>query len=228
MSKILDLIRRIGDTDLTVLLQGETGTGKKLLAEAIHRASARRDRPFVTVDCAALPDSLLESELFGHRKGAFTGATQDRVGLLEEANGGNDLPRRDRQGRASRCSGASCTCSIRARVRPVGATSYLRLDVRVVCATSCPDLRQRGGRGAFLKDLYYRLNDISIEVPPLRERRDDILLLAGWFVETFAGQTRTEDRVDVGRPSGAPARPRLAGQRARAGEGDPPRRDPRG
>ncbi len=188
MIALLELIRRIGDTDLTVLLQGETGTGKKLFAHAIHRASARRNRPIVTVDCAALPDSLLEAELFGYRKGAFTGATQDRNGLLAEAAGGTIfLDEIDKSGITVQRRFLHLLDS--GEIRPVGSTSYLRLDVRIICATSCPDLRSEVAEGRFLKDLYYRLNDISIEIPPLRDRHDDILLLAGCFVESFAAQS---------------------------------------
>ncbi len=187
MLKILDLIRRIGDTGLSVLLQGETGTGKKLLAHAIHRAGGRRNRPFVTVDCAALPETLLEAELFGYRKGAFTGAVQDRTGLLAEAAGGTVfLDEIDKTGLNVQRRFLHLLDS--GEIRPVGSTSYLRLDVRIVCATSSPDLRSEVSEGLFLKDLYYRLNDISIEVPTLRERREDILLLAGCFVEMYAGQ----------------------------------------
>lgn len=188
MIALLELIRRIGDTDLTVLLQGETGTGKKLFAHAIHRASARRGHPIVTVDCAALPDSLLEAELFGYRKGAFTGATQDRNGLLAEAGGGTIfLDEIDKSGLTVQRRFLHLLDS--GEIRPVGSTSYMRLDVRIICATSCPDLRTEVAEGRFLKDLYYRLNDISIEIPPLRDRRDDILLLAGCFVESFAAQS---------------------------------------
>jgi DNA-binding NtrC family response regulator/tetratricopeptide (TPR) repeat protein len=187
MIALLELIRRIGDTDLCVLLQGETGTGKKLFAHAIHRASARRGRPIVTVDCAALPDSLLEAELFGYRKGAFTGATQDRNGLLAEATGGTIfLDEIDKSGISVQRRFLHLLDS--GEIRPVGSTSYMRLDVRIICATSCSDLRTEVAEGRFLKDLYYRLNDISIEIPPLRDRHDDILLLAGSFVESFAAQ----------------------------------------
>jgi DNA-binding NtrC family response regulator/tetratricopeptide (TPR) repeat protein len=185
MLGILELVRKVAGSDLTVLLQGETGTGKKLLAEIVHRAGHRCDRPFVTVDCAALPDSLLESELFGHRKGAFTGAAADRVGLLEEANGGTIfLDEIDKAGLSVQRRFLHMLDS--GEVRPVGATSYKRLDVRVVCATSCPDLRQEVAAGRFLKDLFYRLNDIAVTLPALRERPDDIVLLAEWFAERSA------------------------------------------
>ncbi len=187
MIRILDLVGKVGDSDLSILLQGETGTGKKLFAHAIHRASARRDRPIVTVDCAALPETLLEAELFGYRKGAFTGAMQDRRGLLAEAAGGTIfLDEIDKAGLTVQRRFLHLLDS--GEIRPVGSTSYQRLDVRIICATSCPDLREEVAAGQFLKDLYYRLNDISIEIPPLRERTQDILLLAGCFVETFAAQ----------------------------------------
>lgn len=187
MLSILSLIHRVSDTDLSVLLQGETGTGKKLLAHAVHRISARRARTFVTVDCAALPDTLLESELFGHRKGAFTGAIADRVGLLEVADGGTVfLDEIDKAGLPVQRRFLHLLDS--GEIRPVGATAYRSLDVRVVCATSCSDLRQEVAEGRFLKDLYYRLNDIAVVVPALRERPDDVRLLTDCFVEKFSRQ----------------------------------------
>jgi len=191
MLEILSLIRKVGDSDLNILLQGETGTGKKLLAQAIHRVSSRRERPFVTVDCAALPDSLLESELFGHCKGAFTGATQDRIGLLEEANGGTIfLDEIDKAGLTVQRRFLHLLDS--QEIRPVGSTGYRALDVRVVCATSCPDLRTHVADGKFIKDLYYRLNDIAIQIPALRDRPDDIELLMDCFLERMQKEFRRD------------------------------------
>ncbi|MBU1698974.1 MAG: sigma 54-interacting transcriptional regulator [Candidatus Eisenbacteria bacterium] len=185
MFRILELINRIAPTDMTVLLQGETGTGKKLLAQAIHRVSRRSESPFVTVDCAALPESLLETELFGYRKGAFTGATQDREGLLGEADGGTIFL--DEIGKSGiQVQRRFLHLLDSGEVRPVGATGYRRLDIRIVAATSSPDLSREVAEGRFLKDLYYRMNDITISVPPLRERKDDISLLAETFAEIAA------------------------------------------
>ncbi|MFH0778655.1 MAG: sigma 54-interacting transcriptional regulator, partial [Candidatus Eisenbacteria bacterium] len=187
-SEMLEIVRLVGKVSnnlSTVLLQGETGTGKKLIARAIHLSSPRRDKPFVTVDCAALPESLLESELFGYLRGAFTGAERDRKGLLQEANGGTIFL--DEVGRA----GLSLQRRLlhlldSGEVRPVGSTSYLSLDVKIVCATTSQDLRKDVEEGRFLKDLYYRLNDICISIPPLRERKDDIPLLCDHFLRRYS------------------------------------------
>ncbi len=185
MQSILGLVSRVADSDLTVLLQGETGTGKKLIAGAIHECSPRAGKPFVTVDCAALPESILESELFGYIKGAFTGALNDRPGILEQAHGGTVfLDEIDKMGIAvQRRFLHLLDCG---EIRPVGGREYRTLDIRVVCATSSPDIRAEVERGEFIKDLYYRLNDVSICVPVLRRRKEDIPLLAEYFVELFA------------------------------------------
>jgi DNA-binding NtrC family response regulator/tetratricopeptide (TPR) repeat protein len=185
--RILELILRVAPTNMTILLCGETGTGKRLLAQAIHRVSPRSQQPFVTVDCAALPESLLESELFGYRKGAFTGASQDRLGLFEEADGGTIfLDEIDKAG--VQVQRRFLHLLDTGEIRAIGSNRYRRLNVRIVAATSCPDLSKEVEEGRFLKDLYYRMNDITISVPPLRERRDDICLLAETFVDVEASR----------------------------------------
>lgn len=188
MQSILGLVGRVADSDLTVLLQGETGTGKKLVAKAIHECSPRSEQPFVTVDCAALPESILESELFGYKKGAFTGAVGDREGILEHADGGTIfLDEIDKMGIAvQRRFLHLLDCG---EVRPVGGREYHILNIRVVCATSSSDIRAEVERGEFIKDLYFRLNDVSIRVPVLRRRKEDIPLLAEYFVEIFSQET---------------------------------------
>ena len=185
MRRVFEALPRIAASDATVLIQGETGTGKTLLAEAIHQAGPRRRAPFVVIDCGAIPPTLIESELFGHEKGAFTGATSTRVGAIESAAGGTvffdeigELPL-DLQPRLLRV--------IEDRmVKRVGGRDQIRVDVRVVAATH-QDLRAAVNRGGFRSDLYYRLNVVSLRLPPLRERREDIPLLVESFYEQFAG-----------------------------------------
>jgi DNA-binding NtrC family response regulator/tetratricopeptide (TPR) repeat protein len=184
MVDILRLIEKIGDTNATVLLEGETGTGKGLLARAVHRASSRRSGPFFQINCAALPEPLLESELFGHVQGAFTGAVSDKRGLFEEASGGTVFLDEVDKTSASVQSKLLHVLD-RQEVRPVGANKWQRVDVRVICATNV-DLKRKMAEGTFLDDLYYRMNDIDVRVPPLRDRRDDIPVLAAHFVSTFS------------------------------------------
>jgi transcriptional regulator with GAF, ATPase, and Fis domain/Tfp pilus assembly protein PilF len=186
MTGILKLLSKIGDSTATVLFMGETGTGKGLLAHVVHEVSNRRDRPFVQVNCAALPESLLESELFGYMRGAFTGAQRDKTGLFEEAEGGtiflDEIEKVPETVQAKLLHVLDCS-----EIRPVGATRSKKVDARVICATGC-DLRERIKEGRFLEDLYYRLNDITIRVPALRERREDIPVLAQHFLAVYSRQ----------------------------------------
>ena len=186
MANILSLIAKVGDSDATLLFMGETGTGKGLLAQVVHETSKRRDAPFVQVNCAALPEPLLESELFGYVHGAFTGANRDKGGLFEEAEGGTIFL--DEIEKVPESVQAKLLHVLdRSEIRPVGATRSKKVNARVICATGC-DLRERIKEGRFLEDLFYRLNDITIRVPSLRERREDIPVLAQHFLAVFSRQ----------------------------------------
>jgi len=180
MHRTLELVARAAGSRATVLLEGETGTGKEILARALHAGGPRRTRPFVAVNCAAFPDTLLESELFGHARGAFTGADRDKKGLFEVADGGTLFL--DEIGETSRPLQAKLLRALQEReVRPVGGSHARAVDVRVVAATN-RDLRRAASRGEFRDDLYYRLAVFPVRVPPLRERRQDILPLAEHFL----------------------------------------------
>ncbi|MFO0552587.1 MAG: sigma 54-interacting transcriptional regulator [Polyangiaceae bacterium] len=184
MRRIFAILPRIAASESTVLIDGETGTGKGLLAAAIHETSNRAKGPFVVLDCTAIPPTLVESELFGHVAGSFTGASRDRQGAFELAKGGTifideigELPA-DMQPKLLRALEERT-------VKPVGGTRRVQLDVRVIAATN-RDLRTEVNEGTFRADLYYRLNIVRLHVPPLRERRDDIVLLAKHFHEELA------------------------------------------
>ena len=177
-------------TEATVLITGESGTGKERVARAIQEASARRDKPFVTVNCAALTESLLESELFGHEKGAFTGADKRREGRFRQADGGTLFL--DEIGELPLLLQAKLLRALQqGEVQRVGSDTPIIVDVRVIAATN-RNLREEVNEGRFREDLYYRLNVIGVEVPPLRERREDIPLLATAFLERFALANRKE------------------------------------
>ena len=187
LKRILRLVPKISWSNISVLLRGETGTGKQLLAEAIHAASDRCDRPFVTVSCAALPEGLLETELFGHLRGSFTGALRDKPGLIEEADGGTLFL--DEIEKASVVvQGKLLHVLDTGEMRPVGSTKVRAVDIRVICATSKMDLETEIKEGRFLGDLFYRLNDILLTLPPLRERREDIPVLARHFLGVYAAK----------------------------------------
>jgi DNA-binding NtrC family response regulator/tetratricopeptide (TPR) repeat protein len=186
MLEMLALLRKVAASDLTVLLRGETGTGKGLLAYALHRLSARAERRFLSINCAAIPETLLESELFGHVKGAFTGADRDKSGLLVEAEGGTVFL--DEIGKMPLAMQGKLLHFLDSRVvRPVGATVERAVDVRIVCASKA-DLHQLVESDRFLEDLYFRLADFPLVVPPLRDRPADIPLLARHFVQVYGPQ----------------------------------------
>jgi len=183
MLDVLGLARKVAPSDLTVLLNGETGTGKGLLAYSIHALSRRADRKFVQINCAAIPDALLESELFGHVKGAFTGADSEKVGLLASAEGGTVFL--DEIGKMPLSMQGKLLQFLDTKVvRPVGGNQERVVDVRLVAASKT-DLHQAAAAGRFLEDLYYRLVDFPLVIPPLRERTDDVQLLTRHFVQRF-------------------------------------------
>jgi DNA-binding NtrC family response regulator len=189
LAAVLDQVRRAAPTDASVLITGESGTGKELMARGLHAGSARRDGPFIGVDCAAIPESLLESELFGHERGAFTGALERREGLLALAHGGTLLL--DELGEMSPALQAKLLRVLEERrVRRLGGGDR-EIDVRFVAATNT-DLEAAVKSGAFRADLYYRLNVVRLHVPPLRERREDIALLGRTFLERFAADCRRD------------------------------------
>ena len=184
MLKIYNLIKQVGGTKTNVLISGESGTGKELVARAIHQMSPRMEKPFVTINCSAIPDSLMESELFGHVKGAFTGAVANKKGLFEIAHGGTVFL--DEIGDLSSFIQVKLLRVIQEReFMRVGETETLSVDVRIIAATN-RDLEQEIIQGRFREDLFFRLNVVHLHLPPLRERREDIPLLAQYFLEKYS------------------------------------------
>lgn len=183
MKEVYRIVTKIAPTSSTVLVYGESGTGKELVARAIHDRSSRNDQPFMAINCAAIPETLIESELFGHEKGSFTGANAREIGILEAANGGTVFL--DEIGEMNVAMQAKLLRAIQEKeIRRVGGKVNLPLDVRIISATN-RDLEQEIKKGAFREDLYYRLNVIRINLPPLRERGSDILTLADFFVAKY-------------------------------------------
>jgi two-component system response regulator PilR (NtrC family) len=186
MQRVFDLLRKVAAARTSVLVTGESGTGKELVARALHFESPRAQKSFVAVNCGAIPDTLLESELFGHVKGAFTGASANKVGLFEAADGGTLFL--DEIGELSASMQVKLLRVLQERrIKPVGSVEEKAVDVRLVAATN-RDLEQEVGRGAFRQDLYYRLNVIQVHLPPLRQRKDDLPLLVEHFIKRHAGE----------------------------------------
>src|SRR5215470_7505775 len=196
MRRVFEVIDRVADTDVTVLVRGESGTGKELVANALHYRSPRRTKPFVKMNCAALSRELVESELFGHEKGAFTGAVARREGRFEAADGGTLFL--DEVGDMPLETQAKLLRAIQEReFERVGGNTAIRVDVRLLAATN-QDLEARVREGRFREDLYYRLKVVEIVIPPLRERRDDIPLLIDRFLKEAAERFRREPRALTG------------------------------
>ncbi len=183
MKKVEQLVRKVGPTDTTVLISGESGTGKELVARAIHRCSSRKDKPFVAVDCGSLVENLFESELFGHVKGSFTGATATKYGRFELANGGTLFF--DEIGNIGINIQTKLLRVIQEReITKVGSSQVIKVDVRIVAATNM-DLQKGIEAGTFREDLFYRLSVVPISLPPLRQRKDDIPFLANYFLKKY-------------------------------------------
>jgi DNA-binding NtrC family response regulator len=183
MKKVEELVQKVGPTDTTVLISGESGTGKELVARAIHRCSSRKDKPFVAVDCGSLVENLFESELFGHVKGSFTGATATKYGRFELANGGTLFF--DEIGNIGINIQTKLLRVIQEReITKVGSSQVIKVDVRIVAATNM-DLQKGIEAGTFREDLFYRLSVVPISLPPLRQRKDDIPFLANYFLKKY-------------------------------------------
>jgi DNA-binding NtrC family response regulator len=186
LDRVLELVEQVAQTKVSVLITGESGVGKELVADAIHNASSRKEKPFIKVHCAALSESLLESELFGHEKGSFTGASSQRKGRFELADGGTIFL--DEIGEINPSVQIKILRVLQEKTfERVGGEKTIHVDTRIIAATN-RDLKEEVEKGHFREDLYYRLNVVNIHVPPLRERKDDIPLLASAFLEQFAGE----------------------------------------
>lgn len=184
MNKILKMLPKISSSQANVLIMGESGTGKELVAKAIHNLSPKRDKPFVTVNCAGIPETLLESELFGYRKGAFTGATSDKMGLFKAADGGTIFL--DEIGELPPTLQVKILRVVEDKsFKPIGNTKDIKVDLRIVSATN-KELEKEVIAGRFREDLYYRLNVIPIRIPPLRDRAEDIPILVNYFLKKYS------------------------------------------
>lgn len=188
MEQVFDMVKRVGKTQSTVLIFGKSGTGKELIAKALHFHSRRSERPFVAVNCSAIPETLMESELFGHTKGSFTGAVSNHKGLFEEAHGGTLFL--DEVGEVPPSIQVKLLRALQEReIRRIGGRENIQIDVRVISATN-RDLEEMVRDGGFREDLFYRLNVIPIRIPELRERSEDILILSEHFVDKFCAENQ--------------------------------------
>jgi two-component system response regulator HydG len=188
MRELFDMLATVAPTEATVLILGESGTGKEIIANAIHQNSPRRERSYVKVNCAALPETLLESELFGHEKGAFTGAIEKKKGRFERADGGTIFL--DEIGEMSLTTQTKILRVLQEReFEPVGGTKTIKVDVRIIAATN-KNLEEEVKRGKFREDLYYRVNVVPITIPPLRERAEDVPMLAAHFLRLYGEKNK--------------------------------------
>ena len=214
MRQLFHLIKSVAPTDASVLIHGENGTGKELVASAIHEHSKRKKGPFIKINCAALPSELIESELFGHKRGAFTGAVSDKTGLMELADGGSLLL--DEIGEMPAALQVKLLRVLQDReFRPVGGSRVIQPNFRLICATNI-NLDAALGEGKLREDLYFRINTVTLAIPPLRDRTEDILLLAEHFLDRFSGQHQRNIRSIKPEADEGAAALSLAGQRARA------------
>jgi two-component system response regulator AtoC len=193
LQAVFRLVEKVAATSTSILIQGESGTGKELIARAIHHNSLRAERPFVAVNCGAIPETLLESELFGHTKGAFTGAVTNKLGLFRSAEGGTVFL--DEVGEISAAMQVRLLRALQEHeVMPLGSSAPVPFDARIICATN-RDLEKEVTEGRFREDLFYRLNVIEIYLPPLRERREDIPLLARSFITRTAREQQRDEKA---------------------------------
>ncbi|HVF50900.1 MAG TPA: sigma-54 dependent transcriptional regulator [Pyrinomonadaceae bacterium] len=192
LQSVFRLVEKVAGTNTNILIEGESGTGKELIARAIHHNSPRADRPFVAINCGAIPETLLESELFGHTKGAFTGAVASKTGLLRAAEGGTVFL--DEIGEITPAMQVRLLRAVQEHeVTPVGSAAPVSFDARIICATN-RDLEKEVSEGRFREDLFYRLNVIEVHLPPLRERREDIPLLVRHFISHTARQQQQPEK----------------------------------
>ena len=216
MKEIFQFLARVAPTESTVLIEGESGTGKELAARALHRNSHRANKPFVAINCAAIPETLLESELFGHERGAFTGAAVQKKGRLEVADGG--VVFLDEIGELAPALQVKLLRVLQEReFERVGGTHTIKVDMRVIAATN-RDLNEAVRTGQFRQDLYYRLAVVRLTMPPLRERREDIPMLTRHFLQKYAKRSKVKPKTGLARSDGRSGELRVAGKRARTGK----------